>query len=199
MTPEGSFEQIMVQLRAGDEDVARQVLRHFEQPLVQLIHRQFDGLMRRKEDPAEVAQSAFKSFFRGCADGRFELDNWEDLWGLLAVIALRKCAHRARSLRARRRDARREVRLADTGSEEHFAALPREASPPETAILNELVEGIFAGLDSDDRTILALSIQGQSTTEIAGRMGCTERTVQRVRQRVRQRLERAWDLSNPDD
>jgi DNA-binding CsgD family transcriptional regulator len=46
------------------------------------------------------------------------------------------------------------------------------------------------GLDSDDRAVIAMSLQGYTTQEISRQLGRTERTVQRLRQRVKQRLER---------
>src|SRR5262249_54924344 len=89
VTPDLSFDQIMVRLRAGDEEAARRVFDHFPQPLIHLVRGRFNGLLRGREDPTDVAQSAFKSFFRGCAAGQFDLATWDDLWGLLAVITLR--------------------------------------------------------------------------------------------------------------
>jgi DNA-binding CsgD family transcriptional regulator len=49
---------------------------------------------------------------------------------------------------------------------------------------------VLRGLDSVDRAVIAMSLQGYTTQEISRQLGRTERTVQRLRQRVKQRLER---------
>jgi RNA polymerase sigma-70 factor (ECF subfamily) len=72
-----------------------------------------------------------------------------------------------------------------------MAALSREPTPPEAALLSEAVEQLLAGLDEDERPIIELSLEGYTTQEISQRLDQPERTVRRLRERVRKRLERA--------
>jgi RNA polymerase sigma-70 factor, ECF subfamily len=53
----------MARLRSGDQDAAREVFQRFVGQLIRLARRQFDVVLRRKVDPEDVVQSAYKSFF----------------------------------------------------------------------------------------------------------------------------------------
>ncbi len=57
-------------------------------------------------------------------------------------------------------------------------------------MLADTLEGAMAGLDATQRHILELTLQGFPPAEVAGRVGCSERTVSRVLARFRARLER---------
>ena len=59
------------------------------------------------------------------------------------------------------------------------------------AMRAETVEALFRAIDdADERSILELSLQGFTATEISERLGRAERSVRRLRERVRKRLER---------
>ena len=147
--------------------------------------------MRQKEDPEDVLQSVYQSFFIRQARGELQLRDWDSLWALLATITLHKCGHRIEHFKAARRDVRREVapptRDEPTASWEGIA---REPTPQEAAVLAELLEQTMRGLEGYQRQILELSLQGHSVAEISARVGYTQRTVQRILQRVRSDLER---------
>jgi RNA polymerase sigma-70 factor (ECF subfamily) len=140
-----------------------------------------------------VVQSAYKSFFLRYGDAGLDLADEEGLWGLLALITLRKCADRARYHRAGRRDAFREAPPAEEGDEPWRDVAGREPTPEEAAVLAETVEGLFRGLEGDERAVVELSLQGYSTQEISERLGRAERSVRRLRERVRRQLERGGE------
>jgi len=55
-------------------------------------------------DEEDIALSAFNSFFRGATEGRFQqLNNSEDLWQVLAMLAERKAIKTFRRERAEKR------------------------------------------------------------------------------------------------
>ena len=86
MAQDDSFDGWMARLAAGDESAATQVFRRFVRRLVGLARVHLDTLIRRKVDPEDVVQSAFKSFFLRFADRRFELKGWGGLWALLEAV-----------------------------------------------------------------------------------------------------------------
>jgi RNA polymerase sigma-70 factor (ECF subfamily) len=190
----------MSRLRAGDQAAAAEVFRRYTRRLVALAANQFDSWLRLKVDVEGVVQSAFKSFFVRQGEGQFEgLADWDNLWGLLTVITIRKCYRRHEYLHAECRDPTREVaRLNQAGDEETgLEAIDREPTPLEAAILAETVERLLSSLAPPERAIVELSLQGYSTTEIADRLKRSQRTVRRVRDRIKHRLERE-QLDNPD-
>jgi RNA polymerase sigma-70 factor (ECF subfamily) len=187
-----SFAEFLVRLRARDGDAAREIFQRFTGQLVALAARRLDGGLRAKVDPEDVVQSAYKSYFRRYAEGPPDVGGWDGLWGLLAVITVRKCSDRATHHRAQRRDGAREAASPAGGSE--GAPWPdapgREPTPLEAAVLAETVDQLLAGLDDDDRPVVELSLQGYTTREISERLGRAERTVRLVREYARHRLER---------
>lgn len=185
----GSFEQVMARLRAGDPAAASDIFHRFAQRLLALARVRLDGRMRQKMDPEDVLQSVFRSFFSRQADGQFDLANWESLWGMLTAITVRKCGRRINYFRAARRDVQREVApLAGNDVHAGWEALAGEPTPSEAAMLTETLEQLMRQLDDQQRHILSLSLQGSTTLQISEQVGCTERTVRRVLERVRKQL-----------
>jgi RNA polymerase sigma-70 factor (ECF subfamily) len=192
MSASDSFTDIMARLRGGDQGAAREIFQRFVDQLVRLAHRQFDAVMRRKVDAEDVVQSAYKSFFLRYGDGKMEIQNWGNLWGMLTVITLRKCFDRVEYHRAALRDVRREASAQSDTTESlpWWEAVARDPTPEEAAMLAETVEQLLRGLEIDERPVLEMSLQGYSSSEISQQTGVGERTVRRMRERIRKKLER---------
>ena len=187
MSVSDSFAVLMDRLRSGEDEAAREVFARFAGRLMGLARRHLDARLAVKVDPEDVVQSAYKSFFVRQREGGLEVGTWDNLWGVLTMITLRKCADRANYHLAGRRDATREH--APTASGVWPEAIDREPSPEEAAELEEAVTGLLGALDPADRPVLELSLQGYTTQEIAERLDRPERTVRRLRERVRGLLE----------
>lgn len=192
MTDGDSFLLICSGLEQGDGDAARAVFVRFARRLLALARGQFDSWLGDRPDPEGIVQSAYKSFFIRHQSEPFALASWNDLWALLTVITLRKCRDRRDYLLAARRDLRRERPLAD-GPGNPLSVPDRDPTPAEAAALAETVERLFAALRPRERNILELCLQGCPDDEIAAQLGCSERTVRRVRLLVRRMLEQ-WGV-----
>jgi RNA polymerase sigma-70 factor (ECF subfamily) len=192
MPDRDSFIDLMERLRAGDEAAAHEVFQRFVRKLVRLACRQFDAALRRKVDPEDVVQSAYKSFFLRYGAGKLEVHDWGNLWGLLTMITLRKCLDRVEYHRAECRDVRREAaaQSGTAGTEPWWEAVAREPMPEEAVVLAETVDLLLRGLDEEERPILEMSLQGYTTQEISVRLGRSERSVRRLRERVKKQLQR---------
>jgi RNA polymerase sigma-70 factor (ECF subfamily) len=192
MAASDSFTDVMTRLRAGDETAAREVFERFVRKLIRLARSQFDAVLRRKVDPEDVVQSAYKSFFLRYVEGKLKVHDWGNLWGLLTVITLRKCLDRVEYHRAERRDVQREAapQPGAAGSEPWWEAVAREPTPEEAAVLAETVAQLLRDLGEAERPVLEMSLQGYTTLEISDRLGLAERSVRRLRERLRKRLER---------
>jgi RNA polymerase sigma factor (sigma-70 family) len=184
------FDATMERLRSGDEAAATAVFQRYLRRLIALAGKQFDARGRERADVEDAVLSVFRTFFSRARRGEFDLTGWGQLWSLLAVITLRKCARRRRALRAARRDRSREVD-AQGARGGGLSQVPDPApSPVEAAILSETIEELLQDLDADDRPIVEHILQGYTAEETAARLDCSERTVRRVRQRAKQCLER---------
>ena len=189
--PSPAFAELMERLQAGDEEAAREIHRRYTRGLVALACRELSTTIRGKVDPESVVQSVFGSFFLRLRDDEFpDLGDWDDLWGLLTVITLRKCSNRRRFHHQARRDIRREVRAETVGDGSETPLHPADPgpSPDEAATLRETLEQLVGGLEGRERQIIELLLQGHDVEEVRRQVGCGERTVRRVRERVRQKL-----------
>jgi RNA polymerase sigma-70 factor (ECF subfamily) len=173
------FQAVMAKLRRGDPDAATEIFRRYVRRLTALASRQFDTRLRVRADPEGVVQSVYRSFFARDTRAPFELDGWERLWALLAIITIRKCARK----RERWRDP-------PTTDADWAAAVDRQPTPREAVELTELVARIFREIDRDDREATEMILQGYTAVEIAEKVGCSERTVRRLRDRIRAIVER---------
>jgi RNA polymerase sigma-70 factor (ECF subfamily) len=190
MTEPETFGELLMRLNDQDEGAAAAVVRRFTRRLIGLVRSQLDTWIRRKEDPEDVVQSVFRAFLRGYQEGNFAFESPDDLWSLLALITVRKCADRVDYYRAACRDLACEA--AHPGGpiswDACYHALDREPTPDDAAILAETVDQLLRILDADDRLIIQRSLEGFTTQEISQDLGFSERTVRRVRERVKCRL-----------
>jgi RNA polymerase sigma-70 factor (ECF subfamily) len=164
-------------------------LEQFTRRLIGLARHHLHERLRQKADPEDVVQSAYKSFFLRYGDEGLQTQALDELWSLLSLITLRKCADRVRHFSADRRDVAREDQPAVDAAEPWREAMGREPSPEQAVALAETVERLLADLVPAERPILELSLQGFSTREVSDRLGRAERSVRRVRERVKRRLE----------
>ncbi len=143
MTANDSFSVLMERFRSDENAAARDVFQRFSRQLIAPTRRQFAHRLAHRIDPEDVVQSVFKSFFARHRDGKFQIGNWNNLWGLLTLITRRKCADRVEYFQAERRDIGREA-SAPEGPEQFGQLTPnREPLPEEAAILADMVESLF--------------------------------------------------------
>ena len=194
MAEDDSFDEVMARLKAGEDDAANVILNRFTRRLIALARVHLGSATRAKAEIEDVVQSVYKSFFARYGDGRFELEDWSELWSLLTVITVRKCANRRNYHRAGRRDVRREVAW-QRGSDRPNSGwdlVDREPTPLEAAALADTVQELFRGMDEPDRETVIMLLQGYTAEEVAASRCCSERTVRRVRSRVKERIRRLY-------
>jgi RNA polymerase sigma-70 factor (ECF subfamily) len=172
------------------DDATRAIFDLFTRQLIALARNHLHVRLQRKVDPEDVVQSAYKSFLLRYGEEGLETEPIDNLWGLLSLITLRKCADRVRHYATDRRDVAREAGSElDDGAENWRQAIDREPTPEQAAVLAEIVEQLLADLTPPERPIVELSLQGYSTREVSERLGRAERSVRRVRERVKNRLQ----------
>jgi RNA polymerase sigma-70 factor (ECF subfamily) len=191
MLADQSFKDVMARLRVGDNEAATRVFNRYASQLIELAQKKLHPKIRRKVDPEDVLQSVFRSFFTRQAAGKLdEPETWDNLWGLLVFLTLRKCGRRIHYFHLACRDVDREVsdRAADQ-SGENWEPSAEGPTPEEEAMLTEAIEQLMNRLEGRHREILSLRLQGYTPVEISVLVGCTERQVFRVLERVKGILE----------
>ena len=152
--------------------------------LCQLVEREMNRRFRRKEDPEDVVQSAFRTFYRRNALGEFYIDSSVDLWRLLETITRRKILKHVEKLGAGKRDPKREEY--PDGDD----LRGRGPTPEEAAIAADLMETVLTGLDETYVQVFHMRLQNCTEEEIAAELGCTRSFVRTRLDRIRQRLQR---------
>lgn len=185
-----SLQALFPHLQACDEQAAADIFNRFASRLIALARTRLDDRFRAVVDPEDVMQSVWRSFFRRQQAGEFHFERWDDVWSLLVLMTVRKCARTANALRAARRDVNRQI-SASGNSEDASASwqfMDRQPQPEEAAMLAELVAQLMEKLDERQRQILTMRLQGYTIEEISEEVGRTERTVIRILNHIREQL-----------
>jgi len=186
------------ELKDGEDSAAQKIWNHFAVRLYVAARKKLRPDSRRVYDEEDVAQSAFHSFCKGIAAGRFpDLDDRDNLWRLLMVITSRKVSQRHRFDQQQCRDVRRTdtdnsfLNVASVkGGGESLEQLHTCELPPEFAAeFSDLCGHMFERLEDPQlQRIGWLKIEGCNDAEIADQLNCSRRTVKRKVERIR----RTW-------
>jgi DNA-directed RNA polymerase specialized sigma24 family protein len=194
MSSKESVSHWIGQLQAGDPAAAQPLWERYFVQLVQLARKKLQGSPRRAADEEDVALSAFDSFCRAAENHRFPgLADRDDLWRLLVVLTARKALYLIRDeCRAKRGGGHvlDENALAGVAPDGDTAGLEQVIGPePTPDFASQVAEECHRLLDRlGDRELRFIAVsrmEGYSTEEIAGRLGCAPRTVERKLRRIR--------------
>jgi DNA-directed RNA polymerase specialized sigma24 family protein len=186
MPPQDQFQDLIVRVRAGDQDAATQLARMFEPFILRVIRfdmrkRGDHGKIRARLGSSDICQSVFKSLFVGLKEGRFELSEPEQLQKLLRIMSRFKIATEGRRLSVILRE------VMDGG------APPVQADPgprPEKPIEDQdLVDAVLKHFSEDELDLLQRRLNGESWPAIAAERGVSvdspRKTLARAIERVR--------------
>jgi RNA polymerase sigma factor (sigma-70 family) len=195
MVRHGSVTKLIQLLRSDDpaeRDMAALLIwRRYFRDLLELARNNLNNRIRRREDEEDVLQSMYKSFCLRQQRGEFDLAGRDALWNLLVTITLRKARNTAKKQGRDMRDVAREqtIPYGDASGSAHWALEQMDAScpsPAEAAVLNEALERRLEALaDPELRQIALWRLEGYTNREIADRLDCTERSVERRLERIR--------------
>jgi DNA-directed RNA polymerase specialized sigma24 family protein len=188
MSSDGSVTHWLGQLKAGQKAAAQPLWEAYFQKLVRLARQKLGGAQRRVADEEDVALSAFDSFCRGAAQGRFpQLADRHDLWCLLVVITVRKALdlrNRERALKrggaGRGEAALLEPPQTDTAVVDLEQVVGTEPTPAFAAEFAEQFQVRLRLLpDEQLRQIALRKLEGYTNAEIGEQLGCAVATVER--------------------
>ena len=208
MPPDDEVTLWLQGLAAGDARAAERVWRHYYERLIHLARHRLGPQDRRAADEEDVAASALYSFLAAAERGRFpRLADRDDLWKLLVTITARK----ATALRRRGRRAKRGAGLvrgdslfARPGESSGLAGLDgvagAEPTPEFAVAVVEECQRLLAELsDPTLAEVALLKVQGYTNDEIAGRLDCAPRTVERKLERIRRKWSKATEADSAGD
>ena len=179
----------ITKLARGDSRAAQRIWEQYFEQLVRLARSQLRGLPRRVADEEDVALSVIDSLCRGLTEHRFEwVKDSTALWKLLVTMTAYKVSTQRRRYFSQKRGSGRvrgeslfeghgEKQAADDGI---GGVLGREPNPQFATMLADQTRAFLTNLQDDTlRQVATLTLEGHSTDEIAGTLGCSQRQVQR--------------------
>lgn len=190
MSDESSVN-LIAKWKSGDESAATELFDRYVQRLVGLARSQLSERMRRRVEPEDVVQSAYRSFFRKAGEERYVIEKSGDLWKLLAAITVSKVRGQVEFHTAQKRGVYSEESLAASKGDVcvHPLAVADDPTPQDAAAVVEELQDVMQVLEPTQRRILELALQNQSIEEISQSVERSARTVRRTLQQVRQDLE----------
>jgi RNA polymerase sigma factor (sigma-70 family) len=183
MCENAAFADFISQIRAGDDQAARELVERYEPVIRREVRlRLRDQRLASRFDWADVCQSVMASFFVRAALGQYELNAPEQLLKLLATMARHKLADRVDRERAGCRDNRR----VEEGDGEMGQVAATASSPSRQLAARELLQEVLRRLSPDERQLVELRNQGLDWPAIASQVGGSPEA-------LRKRLSRATD------
>lgn len=182
MPSKGSVTQWIGQAQAGQAEAAQLLWQRYFGRLVALARVKLQGSARGMADEEDVALSAFDSFYRGVEQGRFpRLNDRDNLWSLLVVITARKVGKLKRDQGRQKRGGLRKEETAGKRDDPALGeVIGHEPSPDFAAQVAEECQRLLDALDDDAARDVALAkMEGYTNEEIARKLDCAARTVER--------------------
>lgn len=195
MSRDASVTAWINEIRSGEDAAAHFLWKRYFGQLVRVARTRLVANRRRSFDEEDVALSAFDSLCRGLRADKFpKLDGRDDLWAILLVITTRKALQRIRQEMTLKRgggNVMGESAIEGDGATEGEPGIhqfiAREPTPEMIASWSEDVDSLLCVLPDEAMQELAcLKLQGYSNREVAEKLGCGQRTVERRLSLIRQ-------------
>ena len=190
------------QIKEGDSVAAGELWRHYYERLIRNVRKHLRGQHGGVADEEDIVVSVFESFYRAAEQGRFpEMADRDDLWRLLLKMSARKIIDKRRHDQRQRRGAGKHVLSLAGGGREGEALIEvigDEPTPEMVLTMAESVERLLAHLgDGQLREIAVGKMEGFSNAELARRLECSERTIERRLHLIRETCQQ--ELIDPDE
>lgn len=176
-----SFGNWLQRLQADNDDATQRLWEEYFQKLTVVARAKLPDMRRRAFDEEDIALSALQSFCNGIRAGRFpRLNDEGNLWALLVLITKRKAAHRIRDETAKKRGGGNLQGESALGQQGMLGFAANEPTTEFAAQMAEELDHLRELLDDDGLAQIALyRLQGFTNADIATKMDCVERTIDR--------------------
>jgi RNA polymerase sigma factor (sigma-70 family) len=193
MTEAPDFEELIRRIRAGDQDAATILVKHYEPAIRRAVRfRLADAQLGNLLESMDVCQSVLASFFIRAASGQYDLQTPAQLLKLLTAMARNKLTSQARMQNAQRRDIRR----VSSGGQEDDRFVAACQSPSKEFAARDLLQEVHRRLSADERQILELRNQGGNWAAIAAELGGS---ADALRRKLSRALDRVAEQLGLDD
>ena len=189
-------------VKDGDSVAANRIWKIYFDRLVRAVRQRLYGQNRAVSDEEDIVLSVFESFYAAVETDRFpNLADRDDLWRLLLAMSARKIIDKRRHDQRQRRGGGVPILSLDDTADgsEIVEAIGHEPSAEMVLTMQESVERLFSHLGVGQLRELAVAkLEGYSNAEIASRLECSERTIERRLHLIREKLQQEL-ISEHDD
>jgi RNA polymerase sigma factor (sigma-70 family) len=217
-SPQGTVTRLIQNLKDGESQAAQRLWELYFRRMVSMAREKLKGMQKRMADEEDVALSAFHSFCQGAEGGRFtQLIDRENLWPLLVSITAHKAIDLIRYHNRQKRggtgqaapdssfvdkaglggsQSDSEKTRAGSATIEFEEIISQEPTPEFAAQIADEFQALLARLEDDTLQSVALwKLEGFTNDEIAEKLECVPRTVERKLQLIRTLWQRSVDAS----
>ena len=188
MQEESGFAELLMRIRAGDNDACAELERRYGDTLQRMarVRLRFYDLQRRV-NPSDVVQSVLALFFTRAAGGHFSFETPEDVLKLLKTMVERKVNDHRKKDRTQKRGGG-----AVAGSD--LDGIPDSGPSPSEAIAEqELFQKLWDGLEPDERDLAHLVVWDRlSWQEVADRLGVQPDAARKRYNRLLEKARTRW-------
>ncbi len=193
----GSVTGWIEKLKDGDEEAARLILERYFDQIVAVARQRIRGGTLGIADEEDVAIEAFQSVCKAAVAGRLNsLRTRDDLWRMLVATASRKLCDYWRIHSAQKRGGKRAAGASASGgasnqqlsSESLDQVAVEKASAEFLAAIADQHRLLMEKLESEGsqlREIADLLLEGHTNREIAEKLKCSQRRIERKRSLIR--------------
>jgi RNA polymerase sigma-70 factor (ECF subfamily) len=180
--PAEPSDDLLGQIGRGEVEAAEALFQTYAPYLRAIVRRHLSDRLRSKFDSADVVQSVWVQVVRQLGRDGWRVESEDHLRALLATIARRRVASRAR----KHPDHRDEVPPGPAG----FDDVPqgRYAKPSEVAQAGDLVQGQPLPPQPQDDAVFRRAEGQHPVPQVAGRTGLHEGSVRRILRRLAREL-----------
>jgi RNA polymerase sigma factor (sigma-70 family) len=178
-----TFAELLDRARQGSDEAAWDLVEAYGPYVLRAIRRTLSRELRGKFDSEDFAQAVWASFFTS-PDRLGGVTEPRQLVGLLATMARNKVIDEMRRrFQTQKYAVRREQPLAELpDAPVHLAS--RDPTPSQFAIARERWVRLLQAQPERHRQVVRLKLMGRTHRSIAGQLGVSEKTVQRVLDRL---------------
>lgn len=178
-----AFEDLLHRARAGDQEAATLLVRHYEPTIRRVVRVRLASVpLTELLDSTDICQSVLASFFVRLNLGQYTFESPQQLINLLATMARSKLAAQVRYQQAQCRDRR--ITSSAAGTEDQIAS--QGATPSREFAAQDLLAEVHRRLSPEERQIVELRHQGHDWAEVAAQLGGSAEA-------LRKKLSRAID------
>ena len=163
---ESTDGSLLRRYKTGDQAAATRLYLKYAHRLHGLAVAQTGQDLKTRIDPEDIVQSVFRTFFRRAKDGHYQVPDGQELWKLFLVIGLHK--------------------IRDAEGLKFAATAPDELAEN---TLQMVIDELLQNLNSSQKEIIMLRLDGMIVDDIAESTKRSRRTVERTLQKFRELLQ----------